>query len=92
MTVQEILLMDSTVTVQIGVNQLQKLLNTLKHFKGKAEEYKDLLEQVQMTNYHLLIEQEKFKQEKVELLKEMVKLENTTFRVRKISDIDLGDL
>lgn len=37
MTIQEILLMDSTVTVQVGASQLQKLIETMKYYKEKAD-------------------------------------------------------
>ena len=75
MTVQEILLLDSTVTIGVGANQLQKLINTMKHYK----EHNELA----------LIALEESKQTIQQLTNRIRELENQTFAIRMISSIDI---
>ena len=75
MTVQEILLLDSTVTIGVGANQLQKLINTMKHYKERQEAALTALEERNQT-----IQQ---------LTNRIRELENQTFAIRMISSIDL---
>ena len=75
MTVQEILLLDSTVTIGVGANQLQKLINTMKHYKERQETALTALEERDQT-----IQQ---------LTNRIRELENQTFAIRMISSIDL---
>ena len=75
MTVQEILLLDSTVTIGVGANQLQKLINTMKHYKKEQELALIALEQRDKTIAQL-----------TNCIKE---LENQTFNIRMISSIDI---
>lgn len=78
MTVAKILKMDSTVLVQVGASQLQKVLRTLSAF-AKANEQ--------------LAEQLRDSERTVTQLKEKVKeLENVTVRVRSINSIDLSEI
>ncbi len=75
MTVQEILLLDSTVTIGVGVNQLHKLINTMKHYKESQELALVALEERDQT---------------IEKLQSRIKqLENQTFNIRMISSIEL---
>lgn len=78
MTPQEILLLDSTVTVQVGASQLQKIINTMKYYKEKAES-------AITTNEELFAEIKR-------LRSQIYLLENQTFKIRKIGEIDLGGL
>lgn len=75
MTVQEILLLDSTVTIGVGANQLQKLINTMKHYKERNELALIALEERDQT-----IQQ---------LTNRIRELENQTFAIRMISSIEL---
>ena len=74
MTVQEILLLDSTVTIGVGANQLQKLINTMKHYKERQELALIALEERDQT-----IQQ---------LTNRIRELENQTFAIRMISSIE----
>ena len=75
MTVQEILLLDSTVTIGVGATQLQKLINTMKHYKEGQELALVALEERDQT-----IQQ---------LTNRIKQLENQTFNIRMISSIEL---
>ena len=75
MTVQEILLLDSTVTIGVGANQLQKLINTMKHYKDSKETALLALEESKQTIQYL-----------TNRIKE---LENQTFNIRMIRSIDI---
>ena len=75
MTVQEILLLDSTVTIGVGANQLQKLINTMKHYKDGKETALLALEERDQTILRL-----------TDRIKE---LENQTFNIRMINSIEL---
>ena len=75
MTVQEILLLDSTVTIGVGANQLQKLINTMKHYKEGQELAQLALEQRDKTI--------------LQLTNRIKELENQTFAIRMISSIDI---
>ncbi len=75
MTVQEILLLDSTVTIGVGANQLQKLINTMKHYKEGQELTLIALEQRDKTI--------------AQLTNRIKELENQTFNIRMISSIDI---
>lgn len=75
MTVQEILLLDSTVTIGVGANQLQKLINTMKHYKEGQELAQLALEQRDQTI--------------LQLTNRIKELENQTFNIRMISSIDI---
>lgn len=75
MTVQEILLLDSTVTIGVGANQLQKLINTMKHYKEGQELALLALEQRDKTI--------------LQLTNRIKELENQTFAIRMISSIDI---
>lgn len=75
MTVQEILLLDSTITIGVGANQLHKLINTMKHYKERNELALTALEERDQT-----IQQ---------LTNRIKELENQTFNIRMISSIDL---
>ena len=75
MTVQEILLLDSTVTIGVGANQLQKLINTMKHYKEGKE--------------ITLIAMEQRDQTILRLIDRIKELENQTFNIRMISSIDI---
>ena len=75
MTVQEILLLDSTVTIGVGANQLQKLINTMKHYKEARELAITMVEERDQT-----IEQ---------LQSRIRELENQTFAIRMINSIDI---
>ena len=75
MTVQEILLLDSTVTIGVGASQLHKLINTMKHYKeGQAL---------------ALIALEERDQTIQQLTNRINELENQTFAIRMISSIEL---
>ncbi len=75
MTVQEILLLDSTVTIGVGANQLHKLINTMKHYKERQETAILMVEERDQT---------------IEKLQSRIKqLENQTFNIRMISSIEL---
>lgn len=75
MTVQEILLLDSTVTIGVGANQLQKLINTMKHYKERQELALLALEQRDQTI--------------LQLTNRIKELENQTFNIRMIRSIDI---
>lgn len=75
MTVQEILLLDSTVTIGVGANQLQKLINTMKHYKEGQELTLIALEQRDKTI--------------LQLTNRIKELENQTFNIRMIHSIDI---
>lgn len=75
MTVQEILLLDSTVTIGVGANQLQKLINTMKHYKEGQE-----LAQLALEQRDKII---------LQLTDRIKELENQTFNIRMISSIDI---
>ena len=74
MTAQEILLLDSTVTIGVGANQLQKLINTMKHYKERQELALIALEERDQT-----IQQ---------LTNRIKELEHQTFAIRMISSIE----
>ncbi len=75
MTIQEILLLDSTVTIGVGATQLQKLINTMKHYKERQETAILMVEERDQT---------------IEKLQSRIKqLENQTFNIRMISSIEL---
>ncbi len=75
MTVQEILLLDSTVTIGVGANQLQKLINTIRYYKdGKETALLALEESTQTIQY---------------LTDRIKELENQTFNIRMIDSIEL---
>ena len=75
MTVQEILLLDSTVTIGVGASQLHKLINTMKHYKEARETAILMVEERDQT-----IQQ---------LTNRISELENQTFAIRMISSIEL---
>lgn len=75
MTAQEILLLDSTVTIGVGANQLQKLINTMKHYKEGQE--------------LALIALEERDQTILQLTNRIKELENQTFNIRMIRSIDI---
>ena len=75
MTVQEILLLDSTVTIGVGANQLHKLINTMKHYKKDNELAQLALEQRDQTI--------------LQLTNRIKELENQTFNIRMISSITI---
>lgn len=75
MTAQEILLLDSTVTIGVGANQLQKLINTMKHYKEGQELTLIALEQRDKTI--------------LQLTNRIKELENQTFNIRMIHSIDI---
>jgi len=85
MTAQEILLLDSTVQVQVGASQLQKIINTMKHFKEKAEINS-------IINYDMGMEIAEAKNEIVELRETINRLESTTVSIKCINTIDLKDM
>ena len=75
MTVQEILLLDSTVTIGVGASQLHKLINTMKHYKESQELALVALEERDQT---------------IEKLQSRIReLESQTFNIRMISSIEL---
>ena len=75
MTVQEILLLDSTITIGVGANQLHKLINTMKHYKERQE-----------TAFTALEERDQTIQQLTNRIRE---LENQTFAIRMINSIDI---
>lgn len=75
MTVQEILLLDSTVTIGVGANQLQKLINTMKHYKESTATALLALEERDQTI--------------LQLTNRIKELENQTFNIRMIRSIDI---
>ena len=75
MTVQEILLLDSTVTIGVGANQLQKLISTMKYYKERQEAALTALED---------------KDQIIQQLQNRIKeLETQTFKIRMINSIEL---
>lgn len=77
MTVQELLLLDSTVVVPVGANQLQKILRTLKALHELNESL----------NAHL-----DAKEKELELAKEELRvLRNIRVSMRAV-DLDLSEL
>lgn len=89
MTVQEILLDDSTTTVCIGVNQLKKLLTTLKH---KDEEVKNLshtVAELERENYLVFSSLSSSEEEVRRLRDEVNSLNNVKIKCKYISISDI---
>ena len=69
--------MDSTITVQVGAKQLQKIIKTMRHYREIAELASKRCDNLEI---ELLNAQE-----------EISNLEDVTFRMQKIGEINIDD-
>lgn len=67
--------MDSTIIIQVGVAQLQKLINTMKYYKEKYEEAITLAQNLEDALQHA--------EKRIHLL------ETQTFMIKKIGEIEI---
>jgi len=80
MTVQEILKMDSTIFLQVGANQLQKILSTLKMYKVNLE----VAEEALVAKNKIIDE---LRRELKSANAENEKLRNTSITIRSVGEI-----
>lgn len=80
MTVQEILKMDSTVFLQVGATQLQKILSTLKMYKVNLEVAEEAL-----VAKNKIIEELRIELKSAHAENE--KLRNTSITIRSVGEI-----
>ena len=80
MTIQEILKMDSTILIQVGAAQLQKILNTMNMYK----DYLEVAEEALAEKNQVI---EKLRLELKHQYAENEKLKNTSVTIRAISEI-----
>jgi cell division protein FtsB len=80
MTAQDVLKLDSTIMLQVGASQLQKILSTMKRYKVNLE----VAEEALVSKNQIIAE---LKADNDKLKAEIKKLQNTFITIRQVGEI-----
>jgi glycine cleavage system pyridoxal-binding protein P len=93
MTVQELLLLDSTVVVPVGANKLQEIIRTIKHYKDLSESLRLQLEGIKWDKrlVERALEREKEQEETINALSNYVKAKELELRAMRTEAYGLAE-